>query len=159
MLCWLCMVKKSKKSKYFKKIVQKNQEIFDDLTKNYSQTVESGKQLGKDSLEKINDVTTTGTEFSKSQQYIKLIKERSLKMKEKSSEQSEILKKQSPKFYKKIRNGLFCFFELIVGGIKLGTQYDAASLEILEKLAKLKELGIITEKEFTDKKKKILERI
>jgi hypothetical protein len=70
-----------------------------------------------------------------------------------------MLKKNSPKFYKKIVNGFFHFFELIIGRIKLGTQYGAPSLEILEKLAKLKELGIITDKEFNEKKKKILDRI
>lgn len=154
------MVKKNKKSGNFKKIIQKKQEgIFDDLTKNYAQTVEYGKQFGKESLEKINDVTTTGTDFLKSQQYLKSIKEKSLKIKEKSSEQSIILKKQSPKFYKKITNAFFQFFELLVGRIKLGTQYGVTSIEILEKLAKLKELGIITDKEFNEKKKKILDRI
>ena len=70
-----------------------------------------------------------------------------------------MLKKKSPKFYKKIINAFFYFFELIVGRIKLGTQYGTSSLEILEKLAKLKELGIITDKEFNEKKKKILDRI
>lgn len=154
------MVKKNKKTDGFKKIIQeKQEEIFDDLTKNYNQTVEHGKQLGKESLKKIDEVTVTGTEFLKSQQYFKSIKDKSLKIKEKSLEQSIILKKQSPKFYKKLRNAFFYFFELIVGRIKLGTQYGTTSLEILEKLAKLKELGIITDKEFNEKKKKILDRI
>ena len=154
------MVKKNKKSGDFKKITQKKQEgVFDDLTKNYAQTVEYGKQFGKESLEKIYDVTATGTDFLKSQQYLKSIKEKSLKLKEKSLEQSTILKKQSPKLYKKIIRAFFYFFELIVGRIKLGTQYGATSIEILEKLAKLKELGIITDKEFNEKKKKILDRI
>ena len=154
------MVKKNKKTDGFKKIIQeKQEEIFDDLTKNYNQTVEHGKQLGKESLKKIDEVTVTGTEFLKSQQYFKSIKEKSLKIKEKSLEQSIILKKQSPKFYKKLSNAFFYFFELIVGRIKLGTQYGTTSLEILEKLAKLKELGIITDKEFNEKKKKVLDRI
>jgi hypothetical protein len=154
------MVKKNKKTDGFKKIIQeKQEEIFDDLTKNYNQTVEHGKQLGKESLKKIDEVTVTGTEFLKSQQYFKSIKEKSLKIKEKSLEQSIILKKQSPKFYKKLSTAFFYFFELIVGRIKLGTQYGTTSLEILEKLAKLKELGIITDKEFNEKKKKILDRI
>lgn len=69
------------------------------------------------------------------------------------------IKKNSPKFYKKISNGFFYFFESIVGRIKLGTQYGTSSLEILEKLANLKELGILTDEEFANKKKKILDRI
>jgi hypothetical protein len=154
------MVKKNKQTDGFKKIIQeKQEEIFDDLTKNYNQTVEHGKQFGKESLKKIDKITVTGTEFLKSQQYLKSIKEKTLKIKEKSLEQSIILKKQSPKFYKKLSIAFFYFFELIVGRIKLGTQYGTTSLEILEKLAKLKELGIITDKEFNEKKKKILDRI
>ncbi|MBL7015066.1 MAG: SHOCT domain-containing protein [Nitrosopumilus sp.] len=154
------MVKKNKKSENFKKTIYKKQEeIFDDLSKNYTETVKHGKQFGKESLEKINEATISGTEFLKSQQYLKSIKEKSLKFKEKSTEQSILLKKQSPKFYKKITNAFFHFFELLIGRIKLGTQYGITNIEILEKLAKLKELGIITEKEFNDKKKKILDRI
>jgi len=65
----------------------------------------------------------------------------------------------APNFTKESQMHFFIFFELFVGRIKLGTQYGASSLEILEKLAKLKELGIITDKEFNDKKKKILDRI
>lgn len=154
------MVKKNKKSENFKKTIHKKQEeVFNDLSKNYNETLKHGKQFGKESLVKVNDVAHVGTEFLKSQQYLKSIKEKSLKIKEKGSEQSISLKKQSPKFYKKITNGFFYFFELLVGRIKLGTQYGHSSLEILEKLAKLKELGIITEHEFNQKKKKILDRI
>ena len=82
-----------------------------------------------------------------------------IKILEKNLEQKKMIKKKGPKFYKKIVDGFFYFFELIVGRIKLGTQYGTSSLEILEKLAKLKKSGIITEKEFNDKKKKILDRI
>jgi hypothetical protein len=90
---------------------------------------------------------------------LEITKNNSLKIKEKSLDSASIIKKNSPKFYKKISNGFFYFFESIVGRIKLGTQYGTSSLEILEKLAKLKELGILTDEEFAKKKKKILDRI
>jgi len=154
------MVNKKEKSQNFRKTLKKKQEnILDDVAKNYAETIENGKQLGKESLEKINQVTDNTTDFLKSQEYLKTLKINSLKIREKGLEQKSILKKKSPKFYKKIVNAFFQFFELIVGRIKLGTQYGAPSLEILEKLAKLKELGIITDKEFNEKKKKILDRI
>jgi len=154
------MVNKKEKSDNFRKTLKEKQEhILKDVTKNYSQTIEHGKQLGKESLEKINQVTNTTTDFLKSQEYLKTLKANSLKIREKGLEQKSMLKKKSPKFYKKIINAFFYFFELIVGRIKLGTQYGTSSLEILEKLAKLKELGIITDKEFNEKKKKILDRI
>ncbi|MCH9658254.1 SHOCT domain-containing protein [archaeon] len=154
------MVKKKEKSQNFRKnFKEKQEQIIEDVSKNYVQTVEHGKQLGKESLEKINQITNNTRDFLKSQEYLKSLKINSLKIREKGLEQKSMLKKKSPKFYKKISNAFFCFFELIVGRIKLGTQYGTSSLEILEKLAKLKELGIITEKEFNEKKKKILDRI
>ena len=154
------MVKKKEKSQNFRKNLKEKQEhIIEDVTKNYVQTIEHGKQIGKESLEKINQITDNTADFLKSQEYLKSLKINSLKIREKGLEQKSMLKKKSPKFYKKITSAFFYFFELIVGRIKLGTQYGASSLEILEKLAKLKELGIITEKEFNEKKKKILDRI
>jgi len=154
------MVDDKEKLEDFKRTIKKKQEnIMGDITKNYAQTVEHGKQLGKESLSKINQVTSNTADFLKSQEYLKTIKINSLKIMEKGIEQKNILKKNSPKFYKKIINGFFYFFEMFVGRIKLGTQYGTSSLEILEKLAKLKELGIITDKEFNEKKKKILDRI
>jgi hypothetical protein len=154
------MVNKKEKSQNFRKTLKKKQEnVLEDVTKNYAQTVEHGKHLGKESLEKINQVTNDTADFLKSQDYLKTLKSNSLKIREKGLEQKSMLKKNSPKFYKKIVNAFFHFFELIVGRIKLGTQYGAPSLEILEKLAKLKELGIITDKEFNEKKKNILDRI
>lgn len=154
------MVNKKEKSQNFRKTLKKKQEnILDDVANNYAETIEHGKQLGKESLEKINQVADNTADFLKSQEYLKTLKINSLKIREKGLEQKSMLKKKSPKFYKKIVNAFFQFFELIVGRIKLGTQYGAPSLEILEKLAKLKELGIITDKEFNEKKKKILDRI
>jgi hypothetical protein len=121
--------------------------------------VDNGKQFGEESLEKIKETATIGAGYIKSQPRWKSLKNNSLKIKEKSLDSASIIKKNSPKFYKKISNGFFYFFESIVGRIKLGTQYGTSSLEILEKLAKLKELGILTDEEFAKKKKKILDKI
>lgn len=59
----------------------------------------------------------------------------------------------------KIRDTIFELFEKLVGRIRIGTQYGKSSIDLLSDLAKLKELGIITEKEFEAKKKEILGRI
>ncbi len=154
------MVDKEEKSQSFGKSLKKKQEnLVDDVTKNYSQAIEQGRDFGKESISKISQMTDTATDFLKSQEYLKSLKTNSLKIGEKSKEQKTQFSKKSPKYFKKIINAFFYFFELIVGRIKIGTQYGTTSLEILEKLAKLKELGIITDKEFTEKKKKILDRI
>ena len=118
-----------------------------------------GKKLGRDALTNIEKTTKTGSEFIKSQQYWESLKDSSLKIKETGMDHEKNLKKYGPKFYKKIVNGFFNFFETLIGRIKIGTQYGNSSLDLLEKLARLKELGIITEEEFTKKKKKILDRI
>ena len=155
------MLKENEKTKKpLKKIMKKDQgKILDDATQKYEQTVAHGKQIGKDVLTEIENTVKTGTEFIKSQPYLESLKNRSLKIKEKNTKHEKNLKKQSPKLYRKIINGFFNFFEIIVGRIKIGTQYGNSSLELLEKLARLKELGILTDEEFTKKKKKILDRI
>lgn len=154
------MVTENKKSESSDKIIKKNQEkIMDTITKNYAPTLEHTKNFGKESLGKISEIGSTGTEFLKSKSYWESLTNNSQKIKEKTSEYGAEFKKNSPKFYKKISGGFFYFFETIIGRIKLGTQYGIPSLEILERLAKLKELGILTDEEFAKKKKKILERI
>ncbi|NND86386.1 MAG: SHOCT domain-containing protein [Nitrosopumilus sp.] len=153
------MQNNDKESEFPNNIKKKQNKIIDDVTKNYDQTLEIGKQLGKDSLDKITEATSAGTNFIKSRPYWKSIKDNSLKIKEKSLDSKTSLKKKSPKLYKKISRGFFNFFELFVGRIKLGSQYGSASLDILERLAKLKELGILTDDEFVQQKKKILDRI
>ncbi|KAF6247480.1 hypothetical protein C6990_03225 [Nitrosopumilus sp. b3] len=154
------METENKKSETDEKVIEKKQEKFvNTLEKNYTDALEHTKNFGKDSFEKINEVSSSGTKFIKSKPYWESLKSGSQKIKEKTSEHGLEFKKNSPKFYKKISNAFFNFFETIVGRIKLGTQYGAPSLEILERLAKLNELGIITKEEFNRKKKKLLERI
>lgn len=155
------MPKENKKTeKSFKKTITKNKDgILDDTPKTFNHAVAQGKEFGKDALTKIEESAKTSTEFIKSQPYWESLKNSSQKIKEKGIEQEKMLKKQGPKFYKKIINGFFYFFEIIVGRIKLGTQYGHSSLDLLEKLARLKELGILTDEEFARKKKKILDRI
>ncbi|MCV0392129.1 MAG: SHOCT domain-containing protein [Nitrosopumilus sp.] len=138
---------------------KKQTKVFDDVSKNYEQTLEVGKHLGKESFDKINELASNGTNYIKSKPYWKAIKNNSLKIKEKSFDSGTAIKKKSPKFYKKISNAFFSFFEKFVGRIKIGTQYGLENLEILERLAKLNELGILTDEEFLKQKKKILERI
>ncbi|MFB5627145.1 MAG: SHOCT domain-containing protein [Nitrosarchaeum sp.] len=154
------MQNNDEESENFKNNIKKKQEkIFQDVAKNYDETIEHGKNIGKKSIEKITESTTTSATFIKNQPYWKSLKNNSLKIKEKTLDSGILLKKKGPRFYKKISNGFFYFFESVVGRIKIGTQYGASSVETLEKLSKLKELGIITDEEFAKKKKKILDRI
>lgn len=139
------------------------------------------KQIGEESFLKIkqkaNEKMKSSIDFAlnTSQRVDKNIRERIQKTKESSVFQGvqakalrlkSIDKKDKNKYKRnlvrglvKIRNSIFELFEKFVGRIRIGTQYGKSSIELLSELAKLKELGIITEKEFDDKKKEILGRI
>lgn len=69
------------------------------------------------------------------------------------------IRKNSPRFFIQLKNGFLAAFEQIVGRIRIGTQYGTSSMNLLSDLAKLKELGILTEDEFNLKKKELLDRI
>ena len=153
------MLNESKDSKPFRNSIKDKQDkIIDDAIEQHKQE-EYEKQVDKNMLSKVENTAKNGTEFIKSSPYWESIKTGTSKLKEKGIEQEIKFKKQSPKIYKKITSGFFYFFETIVGRMKIGLQYGSPSLEILERLAKLKELGILTDEEFTKKKKKILDRI
>ncbi len=127
--------------------------------------------------QKANDAMKNSMEFASNttQKIDKNIKEGIQKTKEsmifqkvqtKTSQLKSIDQKDKNKYKRKIirglvkiRNSIFELFEKFVGRIRIGTQYGKSSIELLSELAKLKELGIITEKEFEDKKKEILTRI
>lgn len=150
------MSKKENSDKPLKKIIKENQDkVLDSVSKEYS----AYEKISSDAKEKIEKSTKSGIDYIRSQPYWKSIKDNSIKLKEKGIEQGSEFKKQSPEYGRKISTAFFNFFETIVGKIKLGTQYGEPSVELLEKLAKLKELGVLTEEEFARKKKKVLDRI
>ena len=143
-----------------KKIVAKKRDkILDDVVTAYEKTSDHGRRIGKETAVKIEKATKIGADLLNSQQYWESIKRGSSKIKEQGIKQEKSIKKHSPKFYRKFVNGFFKFFEVLVGRIKIGTQYGTPSLDLLERLAKLHELGILTDEEFNKEKKKILDRL
>lgn len=153
------MEKQEKKPiEFFKKNVLTNGNKLLDSVKNFSTQVTSEDNINK-TITTMEKSAQSGVNKIKTNPQLQSLKTESLKIKKKGIKQGKLLKKQSPKFFVKIKLGFFYFFEALVGRIKLGTQYGVSSLELLEKLAKLKELGILTEKEFQLKKTEILKRI
>ena len=128
------------------------------IQERYLETITNEISHGKKVLSKLEKNARKNIDDNR-HQYTESIKSHSTKLKQNSLEAKEKFEKKSPKIFKKIKNSFFGFFEHFIGSIKIGTQYGNASLEILEKMAKLKELGIITEKEFVENKKRILKRI
>ena len=86
------MVNKKEKSKNALQTIEEQQEpaieiieeqqepAFDNLLKNYLQTVEHGKQIGKESIAKINKIIHNPKTYSKPQEYLKTLKINSLKI-------------------------------------------------------------------------------
>ena len=108
-------------------------------------TQEFGKMAQKHQF--VNDVTR-----QKSEEIFKQAKKKGYEISEKISKKSDVLKSKLQKTTKsKIRNG-----------IKAGKSLKSSKndqLDLLEKLGALQKAGIITKKEFQEKKKKILSKI
>ena len=62
------MVNKKEKSKNALQTIEQQEPALDNLIKNYSQTVEHGKQIGKESIAKINEIIHNPKTFSKPQE-------------------------------------------------------------------------------------------
>lgn len=107
----------------------------------------------------INDNIRLNLERAKESSSYKEIQEK-LSQLEKTIKAKQIdFKKTSPRIFTKLKTGFLSGFEQIVGRIRIGTQYGKSSIDLLSDLAKLKELGILTEEEFNSKKKELLDRI
>ena len=132
----------------FQKIKQKTDEAIKDsfdFAINASQKID--KNI-KDSIQKTRESSLYQEVQEKANQL------RTMDEKEKNRHKRKIIRSLG-----KIRDVFFELFEKFVGRIRVGTQYGKSSIDLLSELAKLKELGIITEKEFDAKKKEILDRI
>ena len=132
----------------FQKIKEKTDEV---LKESYEYAVDISHKLDKnirEGIEKTKESSIVQDLRTKAEQF------RTMDEKEKNKHKRKIIR-----VLVKIRNIIFELFEKFVGRIRIGTQYGKSSIELLGDLAKLKELGIITEKEFEAKKKEILGRI
>jgi len=111
----------------------------------HKKTQELGKMAKKHKL--VDDVTR-----QKSDAIIRQAKKKGYEISEKITKKSDVLKSKLKKTTKsKIRNG-------IKSGKNLKTS-KKDQLDLLEKLGTLNKAGIITNKEFQEKKKKILSKI
>lgn len=149
--------KNKKPTGFFKKnVLPKRTSIFENVKK--VSKVANEENLNK-TISTIERSAQSGADMIKTTPHLQSLKKESLKIKKKSIKRGKLLKKHGPKIFEKIKRGFFYFFEAFAGRIKIGSQYGTLSLDLLERLAKLKELGILTEKEFQEKKTDILKRI
>jgi len=107
----------------------------------------------------INDSIRLNLERAKESPSYKEIQDKLSQLEKTVKNTQSDFRKNSPRILVKIKNGFLSAFEQIVGRIRIGTQYGKSSIDLLSDLAKLKELGILTEEEFNSKKKELLDRI
>lgn len=81
------------------------------------------------------------------------------KMSEEFKEGTESVQKNAPKIGRKIKGSFLDTIEKTYGASTIGKQYGTQSVSILKQIGDLRDTGLITEKEYLQKKKELLERI
>jgi len=132
----------------FLKIKQKTDEA---IKESFDFAVSASKKIDKNIKE--------GIQKTKDSSIYQEVQERTNRIRTMDQSEKNRHKRKIIRSLIKIRDVIFELFEKFVGRIRVGTQYGKSSIDLLSELAKLKELGIITEKEFEAKKKEILDRI
>lgn len=134
--------------------VSKN-DFLEKIINKTSELANTGAELGRMATSKIDESTKIGIGRAKSSDTVQDIVKKTSEAVKSSAEKG----KETSTKLKKIRETSLGVFEEFVGTIRKGTQYGKTSVELLGDLAKLKELGIISEEEFELKKKQIMRRI
>ena len=129
--------------------------ILEKIMNKTNELANSGVELGKAATTKIEESAKIGISKTRSSNTVQDIVKKTSEVAEISAVKGE---ERSAKL-KKIKEQSLGVFEQFIGTIRKGTQYGQTSIEMLGDLAKMKELGIISEEEFEAKKKQILDRI
>lgn len=141
-------IRDDSKENHFLKIKQKT----NDALKN-------SLDFAKNTSQKIDKNIKDGIQKTKESSLFQNVQEKSNRLITMDQKEKNRYKRKTIQILVKIRDVIFELFEKFVGRIRIGTQYGKSSIDLLSELAKLKELGILTEKEFEAKKKEILDRI
>ncbi|MDH3793770.1 MAG: SHOCT domain-containing protein [Nitrosopumilus sp.] len=129
--------------------------ILEKIMNKTSELANNGMELGRMTTSKIDEATKIGIGKAKSNSTIQDIVKKTSEVAKINTSKG----KENPTRLKKIQETSLGVFEKFIGTIRKGTQYGKTSIEMLGDLAKMKELGIISEEEFESKKKQILDRI
>ena len=136
-----------------------NDDSFMKLKQKAVNTVKNSIDFAATSSQKIERTIKEGIKKTKESSMYQEIQEKSNQLKTIDQKDKNKFKRKLVRGLVKIKDVIFKLLEEFVGRIKIGTQYGKSNIDVLADLAKLKELGIISEKEFESKKKEILERI
>ena len=124
-----------------------------------NETIKSSFDFAADTSQKIDKNIKEGIQKAKESSVVQEVQAKADHLRTMDQKEKNKYKRKIIGVFVKVRDIIFGLFEKFVGKIRIGTQYGKSSLDLLSDLAKLKELGIITEKEFEAKKKEILDRI
>jgi hypothetical protein len=134
-------------------------DFLDELKKGTNKVIKAGMQFSKIATEKIDESTKIGMEKAKANPNLNKLKIKTEEVTKIGLEKGKEIQEKTPGFFNKLCLKSQSGFEKFIGTIRRGTQYGKTSIEMLEQFAKMKELGIISDKEFEAKKKEILDRI
>lgn len=127
-------------------------------------TEKSGSQLNNAS-KTLNEISKksfdkTKNELSEGKAYLKQNAPiAGTKIKGELAKGAKSVRENAPKFGRKTKASLIDSIERIYGASTRGKQYGEKSIDLLIKIGELRDLGLITDEEFTLKKKEILDRI
>lgn len=138
---------------------EEKKDYVEEIKKNTDKVIKTGIEFTKLASEKIDESTKVGIEKAKGSPTLNKLKVKTEEATKIGLEKGKEIQEKSPNVLRKIGQQSQLGFEKFVGTIRRGTQYGKTSIEMLEQFAKMKELGIITEEEFEEKKKQILDRI
>jgi hypothetical protein len=124
-----------------------------------NETIKSSFDFAADTSQKIDKNIKDGIQKAKENSVVQGVQAKTDHLRTMDQKEKNRYKRKIVRGFVKVRDTIFGLFEKFVGKIRIGTQYGKSSLDLLSDLAKLKELGIITETEFEAKKKEILDRI
>lgn len=145
-----------------KKVSEENDTREDSLLKikqKANERIKSSFDFAVDTSQKIDKNIKEGIQKAKESSVVQEVQAKADHLRTMDQKEKNRYKRKIIGVLVKVRDIIFGLFEKFVGKIRIGTQYGKSSLDLLSDLAKLKELGIITEKEFEAKKKEILDRI
>lgn len=124
-----------------------------------NETLKSTIDFAKNTSQKFDENIKEGIQKTKDSSIVQGVQDKATHLRSIDEKEKNKYKRKFIRGLVKVRDIIFQFFEKLVGRIRIGTQYGKTSIDLLSDLAKLKELGIVTEKEFEAKKKEILDRI
>jgi hypothetical protein len=148
----------TKQKPHFNNMKSKTSEQLNEFSKKSSTTIKNAqsslKGFGTKFFGKTKKEISEGTDY-----FEKNIPTLKNKLNEEFREGTDSVQKNAPKIGKKIKGSFLDTIEKTHGASSKGKQYGTQSASMIKQIGELKEAGLITEKEYLQKKKELLSKI